>query len=307
MEKTIFSCPLCNRVFKLKHHLKAHLQKKNPCITKKEKYSRKGDISKKNNKILNKILNNNSIITRHVCEFCNKSYKHRFNLNKHLKRCQKKKEKDNTEKELLEAKIKIKKLEIQNKQLLLNKINTQNNTTTNNNCHNTVNFVFNDYGNENIESFKDIKYKKLIAQILGNGMNGLQKYIKYKYCNPNIPENLTIKYTNDRSDKLKIRQNNKWKTCDKNEILDELYDRDNNIEEVLNVYENINDLEDAEEMDELQVYFVDEIDKFYNDNEDEDMDKEVKEEMKRIKKITLNDFYDCYKQNKVKFGIKNTN
>ncbi|SVC63055.1 uncharacterized protein METZ01_LOCUS315909, partial [marine metagenome] len=24
-------------------------------------------------------------------------------------------------------------------------------------------------------------------------------------------------------------------------------------------------------------------------------------------KITLNDFYDCYKQNKVKFGIKNTN
>ncbi len=134
-------------------------------------------------------------------------------------------------------------------------------------------------------------------------MNGLQKYIKYKYCNPNIPENLTIKYTNDRSDKLKIRQNNKWKTCDKNEILDELYDRDNNIEEVLNVYENINDLEDAEEMDELQVYFVDEIDKFYNDNEDEDMDKEVKEEMKRIKKITLNDFYDCYKQNKVKFDI----
>ncbi len=93
MEKTIFSCPLCNRVFKLKHHLKAHLQKKNPCITKKEKYSRKGDISKKNNKILNKILNNNSIITRHVCEFCNKSYKHRFNLNKHLKRCQKKKRK----------------------------------------------------------------------------------------------------------------------------------------------------------------------------------------------------------------------
>mgnify|MGYP000477420827 CR=1 FL=1 len=30
-----------------------------------------------------------------------------------------------------------------------------------------------------------------------------------------------------------------------NEILDELYDRDNNIEEVLNIYECINDLKDV--------------------------------------------------------------
>lgn len=137
-------------------------------------------------------------------------------------------------------------------------------------------------------------------------MGGLQKYIKYKYCNPELPENLTIKYTNDRSDKLKIRKNNKWKTRDKNEVLDELYDRDNNIEEVLNVYEHINDLEDGEEMDELQEHFVDEIHKFYNEeDEDVDVDKDVIEEMKRIKKITLNDFYDCYKQNKVKFDLKN--
>jgi len=292
MENIIFGCPHCNRVFKLKHHLKAHLQRKKSC-----------SLIKNKNTLIESFTHSNP----YTCRHCNRKFKRNWGLKRHLTTCKKKKEKDNTEKELLEAKIKIKKLEIQNKQLLLNKINTQNNITTNNNCHNTLNFVFNDYGNENIESFKDIKYKKLIAQILGNGMNGLQKYIKYKYCNPNIPENLTIKYTNDRSDKLKIRQNNKWKTCDKNEILDELYDRDNNIEEVLNVYENINDLEDVEEMDELQVYFVDEIDKFYNDNEDEDADKEVKEEMKRIKKITLNDFYDCYKQNKVKFGIKNTN
>ena len=52
MEKTIFSCPLCNRVFKLKHHLKAHLQKKNPCITKKEKY-----------------LGGAAIVANHISEF----------------------------------------------------------------------------------------------------------------------------------------------------------------------------------------------------------------------------------------------
>jgi len=331
MEKRTFSCPLCNRVFKLKHHLKAHLQKKKPCITKKGKYSKKKKISKETPKIFNdhsklsdcnNSIENDSIfiLNRHVCEFCNRSYKHRFSLNKHFKRCQKKKEKEDAEKELLEAKIKIKELEMKNKQLLLNTHTTNNNTTnnnnnnkinttTNNNCHNnTVNLIFNDYGNENIEALKNIKYKKLIAQILGNGMGGLQKYIKYKYCNPELPENLTIKYTNDRSDKLKIRKNNKWKTRDKNEVLDELYDRDTNIEEVLNVYEHINDLEDGEEMDELQEHFVDEIHKFYNDEDvDADVDKEVEEEMKRIKKITLNDFYDCYKQNKVKFDLKSIN
>ena len=315
MEKVIFSCPFCNRVFKLKHHLKAHLQRKKPCsLTKKNNTLNTPFTKKKHN-----LTHFNTIDDSYTCKHCNREFKRNWLLKRHLNTCKKKKEQENAEEQLLEAKIKIQELEMRNKQLLLNthttnsttNNNTTNNnnkinTTTNNNCHNnTVNLIINDYGNENIEALKNIKYKKLIAQILGNGMGGLQKYIKYKYCNPELPENLTIKYTNDRSDKLKIRKNNKWKTRDKNEVLDELYDRDTNIEEVLNVYEHINDLEDGEEMDELQEHFVDEIHKFYNDEDDDEVvDKEV-EEMKRIKKITLNDFYDCYKQNKVKFDLKN--
>jgi len=313
MEKVIFSCPYCNRVFKLKHHLKAHLQRKKPCTITKNKNTQNTPITKKKHEL----TQSSTISNSYSCSFCNRKFKRNWPLKRHLNTCKKKKEQEKTEEELHEAKLKIKELEMKNKQLLLNSHTTNNNTTnnnhnkintTNNNCNNTVNLIFNDYGNENIEPFKNIKYKKLIEQILGNGMSGLQKYIKYKYCNPELPENLTIKYTNDRSDKLKIRKNNKWRTRDKNEVLDELYDRDTNIEEVLNVYEHINDLEDGDEMDELQEHFVDEIHKFYNDEEDnETMDKEVEEEMKRIKKITLNDFYDCYKQNKVKFDLKNIN
>lgn len=313
MEKVIFSCPYCNRVFKLKHHLKAHLQRKKPCTLTKNKNAQNVSFTKKKRNL----TQNNAIKNSYSCLFCNREFKRNWDLKRHLNSCKKKKEQEKTEEELQEAKLKIKELEMKNKQLLLNSHTTNNNTTnnnhnkintTNNNCNNTVNLIFNDYGNENIEPFKNIKYKKLIEQILGNGMSGLQKYIKYKYCNPELPENLTIKYTNDRSDKLKIRKNNKWRTRDKNEVLDELYDRDTNIEEVLNVYEHINDLEDGDEMDELQEHFVDEIHKFYNDEEDnETIDKGVEEEMKRIKKITLNDFYDCYKQNKVKFDLKNIN
>jgi len=314
MTKEIFQCMLCNRVFKLKHHLKAHLQRKKPCsltkksIVKNPRKCKNNPISMDSNPIH---LSKEEIITikSYNCDYCNYEFNRNWHLKRHLRTCKRKIEQEKTKKELAEAKMKIKKLE----QLYLNKINTQNNTTnnnnttTNNNCHNTVNLIFNDYGDENIDALKNIKYKKLIAQILGNGMDGLQKYIKYKYCNPELPENLTIKYTNDRSDKLKIRKNNKWKTRDKNEVLDELYDRDNNIEEVLNVYEHINDLEDGEEMDEIQEHFMSNISKFYNDDEDDDTNKEIEEEMKRIKKITLNDFYDCYKQNKTKFDLKNVN
>ena len=322
MTKEIFQCIICYRVFKLKHHLKAHLQRKKPCVLTKKSIV-KNPQKCKNNPISvgsNTIQpsKKEAVIKSFTCDYCNYEFNRNWHLKRHLKTCKRKIDQDKTQKELEKAKMKIKELE----QRYLNKIDTHSttnnnttnnnnnnkiNTTTNNNCHNnTVNLIFNDYGNENIEALKNIKYKKLIAQILGNGMGGLQKYIKYKYCNPELPENLTIKYTNDRSDKLKIRKNNKWKTRDKNEVLDELYDRDTNIEEVLNVYEHINDLEDGEEMDELQEHFVDEIHKFYNDEDvDEGVDKEVEEEMKRIKKITLNDFYDCYKQNKVKFDLKN--
>jgi len=307
---------LCNRVFKLKHHLKAHLQRKKPCSL-----TKKGIVNNPSKHKMNPIsMGSNPIKFSKTgkiqpksfeCDYCNHNFIRNWHLKRHLENCQKRVAKEETDKELLEAKNKIRELEIKNKQLLLGKMNTQNNTTTtnnnnnttnnSNNCNNTVNIIFNDYGDENIDALKDIKYKNLIKQILGNGMNGLQKYIKYKYCNPELQENLTIKYTNDRSDKLKIRKNNKWRTRDKNEVINELYDRDNNIEEVLNIYEH-NDLDNGDEMDDVQEHFVDEINKFYNEDGDEDEeDRDVQEEMRRIKKITLNDFYDCYKQNKNKF------
>jgi len=51
-------------------------------------------------------------------------------------------------------------------------------------------------------------------------------------------------------------------------------------------------------MDEIQEHFVDEINKYYDEDEE---DKEVKEEMIKMKKKTLNHFYDCFKNNKDRF------
>ena len=88
-------------------------------------------------------------------------------------------------------------MELAKKQIEILKLQAQvasgntncNNTNTNNTVNNTVNVTVNDYGKENINYLENNKYKKLITQILGNGMLGLQQYIKYKYCNPQQPEN----------------------------------------------------------------------------------------------------------------------
>ena len=87
-------------------------------------------------------------------------------------------------------------------------------------------------------------------------MQGLQQYIKYKYCNPEQPENMTIKYTNARSNKLQIRKDNSWVHRNKNEVIEELYDRDNNIEEVLSVYEKLQDMDNEPELDKIQGKFL---------------------------------------------------
>ena len=311
----IFTCQLCNRQFNRKYNLNQHLKRKNPCVKKKDqkicsissyqnipKYT---DPIPKYTKIYQNIPKQGKtafqstpvIDNGYICEYCNRSYKKKFTLNRHLKTCKVKKEKEKEkEKELQIINAKIKLLELQTKVASGN--TNCNNNNTNNTVNNTVNVTVNDYGKENINFLESNKYKKLITQILGNGMLGLQEYIKYKYCNPQQPENLTIKYTNDRSNNLKVRTNNEWKTRNKLEVIDELYDRDNNIEEVLNIYECINDLKDDVHMDKIQVHFVDKIDKYYDDEDD---DKEIKEEMRKIKNKTLNHFYDCYKNNKEKF------
>lgn len=309
METKSFICIRCNRAFKLKHHLKAHFSRKKSCQRSLTDLSEKLVITQKNESS-----------KTYSCNFCDYKSNRNPNLKRHLLTCKKKKQKEKEEKEKDKFKenedtnlkniIENLQKEIQETKNTINKVtpniithhHTTNNTT--NTTNNTLNIIVNDYGKENISYLKNRKYKYLINQMLGNGMEGLQRYIKYKYCNPEAPENLTIKYTNHRSNKLKVRQDNKWKTRDKNEVMAEIYDRDNNVEEVLNVYEHINDLEDNNHMDEVQIDFINRVSKFYDNENDEDNQGEYEnEEMKKIKSLTLNEFYDCYKQNKTKFDL----
>ena len=266
MNNKSFICIRCNRAFKLKHHLKAHFSRKISCQRSLTKLSDKLVITQK--------IECSKIYS---CDFCDYKSNRNPNLNRHLLTCKKKKkeEKEKKENEKINKDSNLKDI-IENLQKEMEETKnsvsktTQNIIThhhTTNTTNNTINIIVNDYGKENISYLKNRKYKFLINQMLGNGIEGLQRYIKYKYCNPEAPENLTIKYTNHRSNKLKVRQDNKWKTRDKNEVMDEIYDRDNNVEEVLNVYEHINDLEDNDHMDNIQIDFINRVGKFYGNDE----------------------------------------
>jgi hypothetical protein len=128
-------------------------------------------------------------------------------------------------------------------------------------------------------------------------MSGLHDYINYKYCNPEQPQNFTIKYSNDRSKYVSIRDQNVWKRKDKDAVMNELYDRDNNVEELLQVYEKINEIEDDDELDEAQSVFLKEIDKFY------DGDNTISRELDKYKSSTLTNLYNCHKVNKDKYCV----
>ena len=280
------TCQFCSKKFPQQWRLRRHLKKKKPCKILSQNIPK--IIPKK------KIYPILSQKKEYSCDYCNRNYKHKYHLTRHLKTCKIRKEKD--EIKSLEEEMEEMRSEIQ--RLKEEKVPTVNNTNCNNITNVTnVNIMLNDYGEENVNFLKHSKYKQIIKHILGNGVLGLQQYIKYKYCNPHQPENFTIKYTNKKRNDLFIRSNNEWTTRDKNEVMDELYNRDGNVEEVLSVYEHLNELVNNENLDKTQENFVKEVEKLY-DTTDEGL---AKEELKSLKMTTLNNLYDCYKNNKGKF------
>ncbi len=310
-----FNCLRCRRVFKRKWDLKRHLSRKIPCKNhghEENTIPKNGiripkngilfqNIPKKNN-IKTTTNQENMINNRYKCEYCSRTYKYKYNLNKHNKKCQIRIQEEKTKKKTTEDQNRnlmmelVSKLERENSELkedFSNVSHTTNNTNYNNTT-NIVNITVNNYGEENLQLIKCIQHKNLMKKILMSGMTGLYHYIKYKYCNPEAPENFTIKYTNQRSDKLKIRANNQWKTRDKHEVINELYNRDNNVEEILQVYEKINELESVKNLDIPQETFLTEIAPFYNE--------ECKSKMDKFKSSILTDLYDCHNNYKDKFN-----
>ena len=179
-----------------------------------------------------KINEENMKINKVKCEYCNKFFTKQYGLNRHLLRCNIKRnisEKLKVENENLkieneklknEKKIKddeVEKLKIENEKLnnavIINKPVIINNNTINNNNIN-INIV--NYGEEDLSKLD-------INKILQYDNSFIEMVFRDIHCNSELPENQNILLPSLTRYDIYIKLNNEWLKRNKKEILTERY------------------------------------------------------------------------------------
>ena len=220
----IYKCELCNFITKIKTQHKTHVN------TKKHQNNENKhglNIGKNSTKEHKSSRNEHKLSESLWCIYCNKDFKTKANLNRHIKNyCKHIGNKINSNK--LETKIKNienvlckqqkehdkeKKFLFKQIELLLNKVG---NTTINN----TQNIQLNNYGKEDLshitESFK--------LDLLSKPYGMIPKLIKEVHFNDTKPENKNIALTNKNDNKIKIFTGSKWIYKNKDETINDLMD-----------------------------------------------------------------------------------
>ena len=267
----MYKCDLCNKTFKTKHGLKGHMNKKIPCNLQKNQckfclkifktkqilnkhYNRKTPCKKQieTKKIPNdsKKFQKNSKMESDIpkmelefkpkCEYCNKFYSTKYNLNKHLKICKTKISYEKTQSELqnkynnLMNEIEILK-QGQNSQIINN---TENNITINstiNNTQNNINITINAFGKEMTDYLTFKEYKAAI----NNRIGGIVKLIKNINFNTAYPQNHNVYIPNKKDQYAMIYDGAKWLLNKKDDVIENLIN--NNFGRMLNYYEDNNE------------------------------------------------------------------
>jgi hypothetical protein len=153
-----------------------------------------------------------------ICEYCNKTYKTREILVKHLKICKVKK--SNIEEECKQLK---KQLEEANRKII-NIINSNNSNSNNsysnnlnsNNTYITINLTpYNDPNMEGMEKYLETAIKKTFLSV--------PTLIESVHFNKEYPENQNICITNKRTKDAKVFDGKKWKTINKDLLINVFY------------------------------------------------------------------------------------
>ena len=260
---TIHQCKFCFKTFKTKQILEKHYQRKTLCV---KKNKNNNENNSKNIPNYSKLFQKSTIMEysntnesssnlsdseieveildiKPKCEYCQKNYSTKYNLNKHLKICKSKKLFENTQKELQIKYDKLKKdIEfIKNNgggNIIHN--NTENNITINstiNNTQNNINITINAFGDEMVDYLTEKEYRSAINSKIG----GIVKMIKNINFNTAHPQNHNV-YIPNKSDKYAmIYDGAKWLLNKKDDVIENLIN--NNYGRIISFYnENGNNL-----------------------------------------------------------------
>lgn len=204
------TCFLCEKKFKSEYLLNRHKNSKTFCIS---------DI--KDLEIKLKMLELESIKSKNTCKFCNSEYVNIYTLRKHIK-------------ESCKMKQKMK----QQRQSLLNTINSFNDTTTTaitnshnttTNSHNITDSVVNShnnnttinlnfYGKENLTHLT----KQDFLNFTKNKFGGIIEMIKKIHCDKNHKENFNIYIEHPTSKYICVYNEDGWQDFPKSDFLEKL-------------------------------------------------------------------------------------
>lgn len=158
--------------------------------------------------------------TKHICDYCNKSFTNRHNKSRHMKQCSE---------QLKAMQDRITSLEKQlQTQTQPQTINTNTNTNTNtitNSFNTTNNIQINAFGKENMNYLLESpEFEKYVVNILKKKEHGFLEYVKDKYFHADHPENHTIKKP-VKNDNIIISYNgNGWENNIADDISDKIID-----------------------------------------------------------------------------------
>lgn len=242
-----YLCKICQKTFKYDYLLVRHMNKKITCD--KKLLIKNNDIIKNINneldlqiKILDDKINdiyNKSLENLHICNFCNKEFKLKGNLKRHMDNYCVEKRKIVEEKNilLLEKKINQNFMETNKKYFINNNQNNNinnNDTITNNinaditnNNNNTINVNFNinsdniklnSFGKEDISYITTAEYKKILSTFF----TGFIEYIKKIHFDDRMPANHNVYMSKVDSKYAYIYDDNQWNLQKKEEVIDKI-------------------------------------------------------------------------------------
>ena len=211
------------------------------------------------------------------CKYCNKIFKHRSGLSRHIKyTC--KKNNDEDMKELVrllneqneQNKLKDKEIETMKKQIdkLSNKLQFQQiNNNMNSNNNNIVNFNNIQLLNYNETDYSHIS-NKTYYKCVKHCFHSVKSLIKEVHFNNKKPENKNIYISNIKNKYIMVYKDNKWQLVNRKEQLDDLY--------------NYNEVMLEEWYDEYKDKYPDMIKsftKYLNNRDNDNVINKIKEEI----------------------------
>ena len=235
----IYRCPRCGYSSHIKTYLRKHFLRKRPCSQLvdiptieecfREVLGENIPIEPKLNPIepkLNPIEPKSNISKKYQCIFCQKCYSTNSHMHRHMKKCKFKNSpklasnsdaKDILINELIKERDQMRK----SIETLLERVGNVTHITNNN--QQTI--FINSHGQENLSYIND----RYLMNLLKTPYGAVPKLLKDIHFHPEHPENMNVLITNKKLKFAKVWKGDKWKLCDKNEVIENMVDKGFNI------------------------------------------------------------------------------